>query len=201
MARAKSVRNAPKIVWVIVILGADLRVPRGSIYGLVGPNGAGKTALLSLLSATRRAAPSSSPATSLPTCSGSPTRSASCAKAGSDPTPSGSTPRASRQASAASPRSSPPAAPARSPASRPPQSGIRVPRPDRHQRRGSEMTTGAQQAVRVGQVSGIGLIVAVVIAAGAFTFDAHHGLATFLRTRANSMWQLVAPRTTSRHLQ
>ena len=63
------------------------------------------------------------------------------------------------------------------------------------------MTTGAQQAVRVGQVSGIGLIVAVVIAAGAFTFDAHHGLAAFLRTRANSMWQLVAPRTTSRHLQ
>ena len=34
----------------------------------------------------------------------------------------------------------------------------------------------------------------VVIAAGAFTFDARHGLATFLRTRAPSMWQLVAPR-------
>ena len=127
LARAKSVRNAPKIVWVIVILfvsapigaliylfagrdrdrgrapgppqsdsprlGAplfqdalppqeppparecppivttsgltkdyggtglfdvDLRVPRGSVYGLVGPNGAGKTTLLSLLSAVRR---------------------------------------------------------------------------------------------------------------------------------------------------
>jgi hypothetical protein len=34
----------------------------------------------------------------------------------------------------------------------------------------------------------------VVIAAGAFTFDAHHGLATFLRTRVASIWQLVLPR-------
>lgn len=32
----------------------DLRVPRGSIYGLVGLNGAGKTTLLSLLAGTRR---------------------------------------------------------------------------------------------------------------------------------------------------
>jgi ABC-2 type transport system ATP-binding protein len=124
LARARSARNAPKVVWVIVILfvsaplGAlaylfagrergdrgpapaalaaaapqappasppdlgsaappgppivttsgltrdyggtglfdvDLRVPRGSIYGLVGPNGAGKTTLLSLLGQTRRA--------------------------------------------------------------------------------------------------------------------------------------------------
>jgi len=36
------------------LFDVDLRVPRGSIYGLVGPNGAGKTTLLSLLSATRR---------------------------------------------------------------------------------------------------------------------------------------------------
>jgi len=43
----------------------------------------------------------------------------------SEPTPSGSTPPASRPASAASPRSSPPAAPARSPASRPPPTSNR----------------------------------------------------------------------------
>jgi ABC-2 type transport system permease protein len=43
-------------------------------------------------------------------------------------------------------------------------------------------------------LGGIGLVVVVVIAAGAFTFDAHHGLATFLRTRVASIWQLVAPR-------
>jgi ABC-2 type transport system ATP-binding protein len=36
------------------LFDVDLRVPRGSIYGLVGPNGAGKTTLLSILSATRR---------------------------------------------------------------------------------------------------------------------------------------------------
>jgi ABC-2 type transport system ATP-binding protein len=36
------------------LFDVDLRVPRGSVYGLVGPNGAGKTTLLSLLSATRR---------------------------------------------------------------------------------------------------------------------------------------------------
>jgi ABC-2 type transport system permease protein len=44
------------------------------------------------------------------------------------------------------------------------------------------------------ELSGIGLIVVVVIAAGAFGFDARQGLATFLRTRAASIWQLVAPR-------
>jgi ABC-2 type transport system permease protein len=46
----------------------------------------------------------------------------------------------------------------------------------------------------VSELGGIGLIVVVVIAAGAFTFDAHHGVATFLRTRVASIWQLVTPR-------
>jgi ABC-2 type transport system permease protein len=45
-----------------------------------------------------------------------------------------------------------------------------------------------------GELSGIGLIVVVVLAAGAFSFDARHGLATFLRTRAGNIWQLVTPR-------
>jgi ABC-2 type transport system permease protein len=40
----------------------------------------------------------------------------------------------------------------------------------------------------------LGMIVVVVIAAGALSFDAHHGIATFLRTRASGMWQLLAPR-------
>src|SRR5258708_32862591 len=44
------------------------------------------------------------------------------------------------------------------------------------------------------ELSGIGLIVVVVIAAGALSFDARPGLATFLRTRVASSWQLVAPR-------
>lgn len=47
-----------------------------------------------------------------------------------------------------------------------------------------------------GELAGTGLIVAVVIAAGAFTFDAHQGLAIFLRTRVTGFWQLVAPRFT-----
>ena len=47
-----------------------------------------------------------------------------------------------------------------------------------------------------GELAGIGLIVVVVIAAGAFTFDAHHGLAIFLRTRVTGFWQLIAPRFT-----
>jgi ABC-2 type transport system permease protein len=46
------------------------------------------------------------------------------------------------------------------------------------------------------ELAGISLIVVVVIAAGAFTFDAHHGLAIFLRTRVTGFWQLLAPRYT-----
>lgn len=46
----------------------------------------------------------------------------------------------------------------------------------------------------VSQASTVGLIVAVVLAAGALSFDSRHGLATYLRTRVNSTWQLVAPR-------
>jgi len=47
-----------------------------------------------------------------------------------------------------------------------------------------------------GELSGTGLIVVVVVVAGAFTFDSRHGLATFLRTRIASFWQLLAPRFT-----
>jgi ABC-2 type transport system permease protein len=47
-----------------------------------------------------------------------------------------------------------------------------------------------------GELAGTGLIVVVVIAAGAFTFDAHHGVAIFLRTRVTGFWQLIAPRWT-----
>jgi len=46
----------------------------------------------------------------------------------------------------------------------------------------------------ISEVSTIGLIVVVVLAAGTFSFDARHGLATFLRTRVASIWQLVLPR-------
>lgn len=46
----------------------------------------------------------------------------------------------------------------------------------------------------VNELSGIGLIVVVAIAAGTFSFDSRHGLATFLRTRVTSLWQLVTPR-------
>jgi ABC-2 type transport system ATP-binding protein len=36
------------------LFDVDLRVPRGSVYGLAGPNGAGKTTLLSILAGVRR---------------------------------------------------------------------------------------------------------------------------------------------------
>jgi ABC-2 type transport system permease protein len=56
------------------------------------------------------------------------------------------------------------------------------------------VTPAAGLGSYVSELGGIGLIVVVVIATGAFTFDAHHGLATFLRTRVASMWRLVLPR-------
>ncbi len=46
----------------------------------------------------------------------------------------------------------------------------------------------------VGELNGIGLILVVVLAAGAFNFDVRPGLATFLRTRVASIWRLVRPR-------
>ncbi len=48
----------------------------------------------------------------------------------------------------------------------------------------------------VSEITGIGLIVVVVIAAGALSLDARHGLAIFLRTRVTGTWQLVMPRYT-----
>ena len=48
----------------------------------------------------------------------------------------------------------------------------------------------------ISQVSQTGLIVVIVITAGAFTFDARRGLSTFLHTRTTSVWQLIAPRFT-----
>jgi ABC-2 type transport system permease protein len=56
------------------------------------------------------------------------------------------------------------------------------------------VTPAAGIASYVSELGGIGLIVVVVLAAGAFSFDAHHGLATFLRTRVASIWRLVTPR-------
>jgi ABC-2 type transport system permease protein len=55
-------------------------------------------------------------------------------------------------------------------------------------------TPAAAISSYAGELGGVGLIMVVVIAAGAFNFDAHPGLATFLRTRVPSMWRLVAPR-------
>ncbi len=46
----------------------------------------------------------------------------------------------------------------------------------------------------VAEITLVGLIVVVALAAGALCFDTRHGLSTFLRTRVNGMWQLVVPR-------
>lgn len=46
----------------------------------------------------------------------------------------------------------------------------------------------------LGQVTQTGLVVVVVIAAGALAFDSRRGIAIFLRTRTTSMWMLLAPR-------
>ena len=55
-------------------------------------------------------------------------------------------------------------------------------------------TPAAGIASYVSELGGIGLIVVIVLAAGAFSFDAHHGLATFLRTRVAGIWRLLMPR-------
>ena len=46
----------------------------------------------------------------------------------------------------------------------------------------------------ISQAGQTGLVIVVVIAASAFTLDARRGLSTVRRTRASSMWQLIAPR-------
>ena len=46
----------------------------------------------------------------------------------------------------------------------------------------------------VSEVLLVGLILVVVLAASALTFDASQGRAIFLRTRVASTWQLIAPR-------
>jgi ABC-2 type transport system permease protein len=46
----------------------------------------------------------------------------------------------------------------------------------------------------ISQANQIGLVVVVVVAAGALAFDARRGLSTFLRTRTRRMWRLVLPR-------
>ena len=46
----------------------------------------------------------------------------------------------------------------------------------------------------VSEITLVGLILVVILAASAFSFDSRPGLATFLRTRVPGSWQLVAPR-------
>jgi ABC-2 type transport system permease protein len=46
----------------------------------------------------------------------------------------------------------------------------------------------------VSEISVVGLVVVVAIAASALSFDARTGLAIFLRTRVTSLWALVLPR-------
>jgi ABC-2 type transport system permease protein len=45
----------------------------------------------------------------------------------------------------------------------------------------------------VGEVTVIGVVVVVAVAASALSFDARKGLAIFLRTRVTSLWALVLP--------
>lgn len=49
----------------------------------------------------------------------------------------------------------------------------------------------------VSEATLIGLILVVALGAGALGFDARPGLAIFLRTRANSIWQIIIPRFTA----
>jgi ABC-2 type transport system permease protein len=46
----------------------------------------------------------------------------------------------------------------------------------------------------VSEITLVGLIIVVTLAAGALSFDTRHGISTYLRTRVSSMWQLVIPR-------
>jgi len=46
----------------------------------------------------------------------------------------------------------------------------------------------------VTEITLVGLILVVILAASAFSFDSRPGLATFLRTRVSGGWQLLAPR-------
>jgi len=49
----------------------------------------------------------------------------------------------------------------------------------------------------VSEATLVGLVLLVILAAGALGFDAKPGLATFLRTRVASIWQLITPRFTA----
>lgn len=46
----------------------------------------------------------------------------------------------------------------------------------------------------VSEITIVGLVLVIILAASALSFDARPGLATFLRTRVSSSWQLVLPR-------
>lgn len=46
----------------------------------------------------------------------------------------------------------------------------------------------------VSEITLAGLLIVVIVTAGAFSFDSRPGLSAFLRTRVSSSWQLVAPR-------
>jgi ABC-2 type transport system permease protein len=46
----------------------------------------------------------------------------------------------------------------------------------------------------VTEITLVGLVLVVILTASAFSFDSQPGLATFLRSRVSSSWQLVAPR-------